>query len=58
VPVQAGRRTTIRARVTRAGRRLLKSGRRLVLDVRLTLVARTDQRLSEANRVIRLRRTR
>jgi hypothetical protein len=58
VPVQAGRRTTIRARVTRAGRRLLKSGRRLVLDVRLTLVARTDQRVSEANRVLRLRRAR
>jgi hypothetical protein len=54
--VQAGSPATIRARLTRAGRRLLKSGRRLVLDVSLTLVAGGDSRLSEANRVLRLGR--
>jgi hypothetical protein len=58
LPARAGRRTTIRARLTRAGRRLLRSGRRLVLDVRLTLVARPDSRLSEANGVLRLARSR
>jgi centrosomal CEP192-like protein len=56
VPVQAGQRATIRARLTRAGRRLLRSGRPLVLDVKLALVARSDDRLSEANGVLRLGR--
>lgn len=56
VPVQAGQRVTIRARLTRAGRRLLRSGRPLILDVKLTLVASSDDRLSEANGVLRLGR--
>lgn len=56
VPVQAGQRVTIRARLTRAGRRLLRSGRPLILDVKLTLVARSDDRLSDANGGLRLGR--
>jgi hypothetical protein len=56
MPALAGQRTNIHAHVTRAGRRLLRSGRRLVLDVRLTLVARPDSRLSEATGVLRLGR--
>jgi hypothetical protein len=56
VPVQAGQRATLQARLTRAGRRLLRSGRPLVLDVKLTLVARSDDGLSEANGVLRLGR--
>jgi hypothetical protein len=56
VPVEAGRRVAIRARLTRAGRRLLRSGRPLILEVKLTLVARSDDRLSEATRVLRLGR--
>jgi hypothetical protein len=54
--VQANRKATIRARLTRAGRRLLRSGRPLVLDVKLTLVARSDYRLSEATGLLRLGR--
>jgi hypothetical protein len=56
MPALAGQRTNIHAHVTRAGRRLLRSGRPLVLDVRLTLVARPDSRLSEAKGVLRLGR--
>jgi hypothetical protein len=56
VPVEPGRRVTIRARLTRAGRRLLRSGRPLILEVKLTLVARSDDRLSEATGVLRLGR--
>lgn len=56
LPALAGQRTTIHAHVRRAGRRLLRSGRRLVLDVRLRLVARPDSRLSEAKGVLRLGR--
>jgi hypothetical protein len=56
LPVQADRKATIRAHLTRAGRRLLRSGRPLVLDVKLTLVARSDDRLSEATGGLRLGR--
>jgi hypothetical protein len=52
--VQPGRQATIRARLTRAGKRLLRSGRPLVLDAKLTLVARSDDRLSEAKGVLRV----
>jgi hypothetical protein len=56
VPVEPGRRVTIRARLTRAGKRLLRSARPLILEVKLTLVARSDDRLSEATRLLRLGR--
>src|SRR5919106_910106 len=56
LPVQPGQKATIRAHLTRAGRRRLRSGRPLVLDVKLTLVARSDDRLSEASGVLRLGR--
>lgn len=56
VPVLAGQPATIRARLTRAGRRLLRSARPLRLDVKLTLVAQSDDRLSEATGVLRLGR--
>jgi hypothetical protein len=51
-----GQRATIRAHLTRAGRRLLRGRRPLILDVKLTLVARSDDRLSEAKGVLRLGR--
>ena len=35
---------------------MLGSGRPLILDVKLTLVARSDERLSEATGVLRLGR--
>jgi hypothetical protein len=56
LPVQAGRRVALRARLTRAGRRLLRSGSALRLDVTLTLVAQSDNRLSRATSVLRLGR--
>jgi hypothetical protein len=56
VPARPGQPATIRARLTRAGRRLVRSGRPLILDVKLTLVARSDDRLSEADGVLRLGR--
>jgi hypothetical protein len=55
-PAQAADETSVRARLTRAGRRLLRSGRRVTLDVRLTHFARSDQLVSSADRVLRLGR--
>jgi hypothetical protein len=57
-PAEAGERVAIRARLTRAGRRLLRSGRPLVLDVELTLVARLDKLVSSADGVLRVPRAR
>lgn len=55
-PVQAGRKVLIRARLTRAGRRLLRSGRPLRLKMTLTLVAEPDKRVSSADGSLRLAR--
>jgi hypothetical protein len=57
LPVQASQRVAIRARTTRRGKRLLRSGRRLILDVTLSLTAH-DGRYSEATGVLRLPRVR
>jgi hypothetical protein len=54
LPVRADERISVRARLTRAGRRLLNSGRPVTLDVTLTLVARSDKLVSSAERVLRL----
>jgi hypothetical protein len=54
--VPPGQPATIRAHLTRPGRRMLRGGGPLILDVKLTLVARSDDRLSEAKGVLRLGR--
>jgi hypothetical protein len=54
--VQPGQPATIRAHLTRRGRRTLTSGRPLILDVNLAFVARSDDRLSEAKGVLRVGR--
>jgi hypothetical protein len=56
--VQAGRRLTARARLTRQGKRLLRAGRPLALTVKLTLTANQDSRVSTAEGILRLTRAR
>jgi hypothetical protein len=56
VTAQAVRPARIKARLTRAGRRLLRSGRPLVLEIELTLTAKADKLVSSAERVLRLGR--
>lgn len=58
LPIQAGRKAFIRARLTRAGRRMLLSGRALRLRVELTLLARPDGRVSRAFGFVRVPRRR
>jgi hypothetical protein len=54
---QADRPARIRAKLTRAGRRLLRSGRPLVLEIELTMTAQADKLVSKADGVLRLART-
>jgi hypothetical protein len=51
---KADRRTAIQAGLTRAGRRLLRSGRPLVLEIELTMTAQADKLVSTATGVLRL----
>lgn len=58
LPIQAGHKAFIRARLTRAGRRMLLRGRPLRLRVELTLLARPDGRVSRAFGFVRVPRRR
>jgi hypothetical protein len=53
---QADKPARIKARLTRAGRRLLRRGRPLVLEIELTMTAQADKLVSSAERVLRLGR--